>query len=88
MNLQWFSEYKGEVKTLELTQSPLRLGLGYYKDTDGQLWDVTCVFGNIKGKPLIHARRVTNSPYYSTGFDSNQNGFHQFLPYRFNVVKD
>ena len=87
MNLQWFSEYKGEVKTLVLKESPLYYGLGNYEDTDGNLWDVKCVFGDVGGKPLINARPVSNSPYYSTGTDSNQSGFHSFKPYRFKLVK-
>jgi len=88
MNLQWFEKYEGEVKTLELTESPLRFGLGHYKDTQGNTWDVICVFGNVKGQPLINARPVSNSPYYSTGTDSNQSGFHSFKPYRFKLVKN
>ena len=86
MRLEYFSEHKGEVKTLNLTSDPLYYGLGNYEDTDGNLWDVKCVFGDVDGKPLINARMVTNSPYYSTGTDSNQSGFHTWKPYRFNVV--
>ena len=87
MHLEYFEEYKGEVETLELTESPLRYGLGNYKDTQGQLWDVKCVFGDVGGKPMINARRVDSSAYYSTGTDSNQNGSHTFKPYRFKVKK-
>ena len=85
MHLEWFSKYEGEVKTLELTADPLYYGLGNYKDTEGNLWDVVCVFGDVEGKPLINARRVSNSPYYSTGWDSNQSGHHTWKPYRFKV---
>lgn len=87
----WFKKYEGEVKTLKLTADPCYYGLGNYKDTDGNLWDVKCVFGGMytaSGKPYVCARLVTDSPYYSTGWDSNQGGFHSWKPYYFEVVKE
>jgi len=87
MNLSWMEKYEGEVKTLKLTEDPMRFGLGNYKDTDGVLWHVNCVIGRQGDKPYICARRVDSSAYYSTGTDSNQSGFHTWKPYYFEVVK-
>jgi hypothetical protein len=90
-NLSWTSEYKGEVQTLKLTSDPLYYGLGYYKDVDGNTWDVVCVVGGMHtptGRPYINARLVTDCAYYSTATYSNQNGLHQWKPYFFEVIKE
>lgn len=88
MNLSWMSEYKGEMKTLKLTEDPMRYGLGNYKDIDDVLWHVNCVIGRQDHKPYICARPVDDSAYYSTAVDSNQNGFHSWKPYYFEVIKE
>ena len=91
LNLSYRTEYKGEIETLKLTQDPLYYGLGNYKDTEGRLWDVRCVIGGMhteSGKPYINARQVDGSPYYSTASNSNQNGFHTWKPYYFEIIKE
>jgi len=84
------SEYKGEIKTLKLTQDPLRYGHGTYTDTDGKRWDVHCVVGasySSSGKPYVNARLESEHPhYYSTGTDYNPNGSHKWIHYYFEVI--
>ena len=91
MNLSWFNNYEGEVKTLQLTRDPLYYGLGYYKDVNGVTWDVHCVFGGCSspsGKPYVCARPVCDIPYYSTATGSHSYGIHKWLPYYFEIVKE
>ena len=88
MNMQWFSKYEGEIRTLKLTSDPLCHGLGYYRDTDGNTWDVNCVIGGMhtkSGKPYINARLVDGSPYYSTATGGHSFGYHKWIPYYFEV---
>jgi len=89
-NLSWTSPYKGEIKTLKLTRKPM--SLGYYKDVDGNTWDVSMIIGSnyaASGKPYICARQVDMyNPYYSTGSDSNQNGFHKWIPYYYEIIEN
>lgn len=90
MNLNYRSEYKGEVKTLKLKRNPLMHGLGYYEDQDGKQWDVRCVIGasfTKENKPYINARQVDiNNPFYSTATNGHQYGCHEWNPYYFEVI--
>lgn len=91
MNMSWRTPYKGKIETLKLKRDPMRGGLGHYEDTEGNTWDITCIFGGVytkNGKPYVNARMVDSSPYYSTASDSHPFGFHKWLPYYFEVVKE
>lgn len=89
-NLNWNTEYKGEIKTLKLKRDPSHGISGYFEDADGVTWDVKCYIGGMiteNGKPYINARPVDNSPYYSTDSESHSNGLHSWKPYYFEVIK-
>jgi hypothetical protein len=89
-SLSYMSEYKGEIKTLKLKQNPFYFGLGYYEDVDGVRWDIVGVFGAGaigNEKPFVQARPVNDRmPYYSTATGSHSNGFHQWIPFYFEIV--
>ena len=87
----FFSEHKGEVKTLKLTQNPFLRGLGTYTDVEGIQWDIKSMVGKSyspSGKAYVNARRISDNPsYYSTAADSSQNGHHEWKPYYFEIIK-
>jgi hypothetical protein len=89
-NASWFSVHKGEVGLLKLTKHPLMHGLGIYTDVDGVEWDIHCIVGaalSASGKMYVTARKKSENPnYYSTATDSDQCGFHKWLPYYFEVI--
>ncbi len=90
MNLSYRTKFEGEIETLKLKANPLMHGLGHYEDQEGKQWDVRCVIGGAftkDGKPYINARPVdVNNPYYSTGTDGHQHGFHTWKPYYFEII--
>ena len=83
-NLSYSVPYEGEVLTLKLKEDPLYYGLGHYKDVDGNLWDIRCIFGN-DGKPVVNARLVDDSSLYAT-VHINPTGHWTWNPYRLEVV--
>ena len=89
MRISWRSKYDGEIETLKLKKEPL--GLGYYEDVDGKLWDVVSIVGadyTTLKRPYINARPVDNSPYYSTATYGHSCGSHSWKPYYFEVIKE
>jgi hypothetical protein len=90
LNLSFTSEHKGEVKTLKLTKNPFHSGPGIYKDVNGEDWDIHSLIGKTfssTGKAYVTARKVSDAPnYYSTASYSNQNGFHKWEPYYFEII--
>lgn len=90
MKLSYQNEYTGEVNTLQLKNDPLKYGLGYYEDSEGNTWDITSIIGanySPKGKPCVQARQVDNSAYYSTASWGHGNGHHEWIPYYYEVIK-
>jgi hypothetical protein len=83
MNMQWFTKHRGDIPTLKLKRNPLRHGLGHYEDLDGNVWDITCIFGG--DRPHVNARLVDGSPYYSTASNSHSLDFHRWKPYYFEM---
>lgn len=79
--------------TLRLTRDPFRHGLGHYRDTEGNTWDVV---GLIGGKnPYIQARPVGHHPnYYSTASSTGAGSptgagndpINTWKPYHYTVV--
>lgn len=78
----WTSPHQGPVETLRFTVDPRRKGLGIYTDVDGVRWDVHAIIGE-----HINARRIDQHPrYYGTATGDNSNGFHQWPPYKVEVI--
>lgn len=68
--------------TLQPKRSPAWHGLGYYEDVDGKLWDVKAIIdGYICARPV-------QGDYYSTSTGASSNGFHEWLPYNFEVAEE
>jgi len=86
LNMSWTKE--AEIKGhLKLKNDPFRCGLGNYKDTDGNLWDIHGVIGGVK--PYVQARMVSMHPsYYGTHNGSSSCGRHTWEPYTVEVEKD
>ncbi|MFW5847810.1 MAG: hypothetical protein ACOCVF_02740 [bacterium] len=84
LNLNYFTKYEGNVKTLTFKKedSPLKYGLGHYIDVNNIKWDVNCIIGN-----KIYARTVNNTdPYYLTQSDTNISGSRTWLPYNVKLI--
>jgi hypothetical protein len=74
--------------TLKLKRDPFYFGLGNYQDTEGLVWDVRMVVGNSDKSKAWVCARLAQGEYYSTAPWSSQAGFHEWLPYRVEVVKE
>jgi len=90
-HMSYTTPFKGEVKTLKLTKHPFLHGLGHYRDTDGNLWDVHALVGSTNsstGQAYINARPVGNHPnYYGSHNGASNEGHHAWNPYYFEVVE-
>jgi len=94
MQASWWSEFKGEIKTLRLREDPRRKGLGHYRDVDGKLWDVHAIVGeHVNAREIVGAGQ---NGYYSTGTDSFGNGqgtnsfnlIHAWKPFKVEVISE
>lgn len=85
--MQGMVPYDGEVKTLKLKRDPFRYGMGYYEDINGVKWDVNAVVSLDKDNRYVCARPVQGS-YYGTGTYDSCAGFHEWPPYRVEVVTE
>jgi len=91
LNMSWFSEYKGEVKTISFYKdsNPYRKGLGHYADVNGNVWHVKAVIGE-----YVCARLIKDYPdYYSTGIGGSsfsstitQDYIHTWNPYKVELI--
>ena len=71
-----FTKYEGKMETLNLLQDPFYYGLGHYKDTEGNNWDINATFGK-----YICARQICGQSYYGTATWDSSSGFHEWISY-------
>jgi hypothetical protein len=84
-HLSAMTPYKGEVKTLKFKRKPM--SLGPHEDVNGVTWDISVIMGNGK-ETIVCARPMSDFPsYYGTGTYDSQNGFHEWPPYKVEVVE-